>query len=112
MEEGSSQDNDDVMDVSTTSSLDELPASPTTALEVEGTALNEKSNAASKDFIMTFFSKKNNFTREDIAKKAPAVTSLIPARNSPRKIETREVGLAVYGSDNVLIIILSPHRPY
>ena len=99
------------MNVSTTSSVgEELPATPTPhPQEVEeeqerecpysdaktgsSTKLGGKSNATTTDFLKAMFSKKNNFTKEDIAKKAPVVTSLIPAKNSPRKIETREVSL-------------------
>ena len=107
-EEGSSQE-DDIMNVSTASSLgEELPATPTPhPQEVEeydgafypssdaktGSSSKQdgKSNATRTDFLKAIFSKKNNLTKDDIAKKAPTVTSLIPARNSPRKIETREV---------------------
>ena len=107
-EEGSSQDDDDIMNVSTASSLgEELPVTPIPhPQEVEdpewvcpdscaktGSSSKScgKSNTARTDFLRAMFSKKNNFSKDDIAKKAPAVTSLIPARNSPRKIETREV---------------------
>ena len=105
--EGSSQD-DDIMNISTASSLGgELPATPTPhPQEVEdpewvcpdscaktgsSSKSGGKSNTATMDFLRAMFSKKNNYSKDDIAKKAPAMTSLIPVRNSPRKIETREV---------------------
>jgi hypothetical protein len=99
--EESSQE-DDLMNVSTSSSLgEELLATPmprpsegacpySDAKTGSSSKLGGKSNA---DFLKAMFSKKHNFSKEDIAKKAPPVTSLIPARNSPRKIETREVSL-------------------
>ena len=99
------------MNISTASSLgEELPATPTPhpqEMEEEqegdcpysdtktGSSSKSagKSNATTTDFLKAMFSKKNNFTKDDIAKKAPAVTSLIPMRNSPRKIETKEVSI-------------------
>ena len=99
------------MNVSTAGSIgDELPTTPHPQEEAypSGTgSSNGKSNAATMDFLKAMFSK-NNFTKEDIAKKAPAVTSLIPARNSPRKIETREVGLIMccVSRDKMLILRL------
>ena len=118
-EEGSSQE-DDLMNTSTASSLDdELLTTPTPHPPEEEEAcpsgtgssntLDGKSNAATKDFLKAVFSKNNNFTTEDIAKKAPAVTSLIPARNSPRKIETREVGLVIF---YILVYVLRMPAQY
>ena len=105
-EEGAeSSQEDDIMNVSTASSLgEELPDTPmphpqegvcpySGAKTGSSSKVGGKGNATRTDFLKAMFSKKHNFTKEDIAKKAPAVTSLIPARNSPKKIETREVSL-------------------
>ena len=105
-EEGAeSSQEEDIMNVSTASSLgEELSYTPTphpqegacpydSAKTGSSNKLGGNGNSIRTDFLKAMFSKKHNFTKEDIAKKAPAVTSLIPAKNSPRKIETRVVSL-------------------
>ena len=93
-EEGSSQE-DDVMDVSTSSSVDELPDIHQLHPDLrEGdSAVSKSGSKNTKDFLLSFFGKK--CVKEDHAKvlgKASALTSFIPGKNTPRKIETRKVG--------------------
>lgn len=116
-EEGSSQEEEgDIMNVSTSSSLDddELPLTPVVQPQEQGTNKEDRegegegvcseggvSKAGSKSggknnkgFILSLFGKKPINLRDadhQLRKPQMAVTSLIPARNSPRKIETRKV---------------------
>ena len=111
-DEGSSQD-EGVMDISTSSSIDEVSdnALPSPDKNEEGeTCLEDgegdKCRSAgknTKDFLLSFFGKKN--VKVDHAKvlvKATALTSFIPGKNSPRKIETRKVGPSSTTSRQVL----------
>ena len=106
-DEGFSQE-EDVMDVSTSSSIDEVPdialPSPdeqdkgeereTCPEDGEGDKVESRSAGKNrKDFLLAFFGKKNvNEDHTKVLVKASALTSFIPGKNSPRKIETRKVG--------------------
>lgn len=91
--EGSSQED---LDHSTASSLDELPLTPkphplVTAVKVGGVAClsgNKKSGqkSATKDFLLRLFEKKAP-PKDDHVNMTGKMTSLIPARNSPRDID-------------------------
>ena len=106
-DDGSSQE-EGVMDISTSSSVDEIPdiALPSPDKQDKGKERETcpedgeeemvESRSASKnkkDFLLSFFGKTNfKEVHAKVLANAPALTSFIPGKNSPRKIETRKVG--------------------